>query len=263
MIGVFDSGLGGLTVVRAIRRQLPGYDIVYLGDTARTPYGSKSLDTVARYARQNAAFLLSQASRLIVVACNTASSISDVAALGDGRVPVFDVIEPAVRKALNATRTRAIGVIGTRATIASGVYERRLKALDAAVRVVSTPCPLLVPLVEEGWAGHPVTRMIVKRYLLPIKTRQIDTLILGCTHYPVLKSIIQRKIGPRVAVIDSSETVAASLKAYLSTHPQLDATLSQDGRLRICVSDETEMTATLAGKILDMPVTLERIDLPN
>ena len=262
MIGVFDSGLGGLTVVRAIRLLLPGYDVLYVGDTARAPYGNKSLDTVARYARESAAFLLAQAARLLVVACNTASSIPDVASLGGGRVPVSDVVEPTVRQALAASRSRAVGVIGTRTTVASGVYERRLKALDAAVRVVSAPCPLLVPLVEEGWGQKAVATMIIKRYLLPVRTRQIDTLILGCSHYPLLRSIIQRKIGSRVTLIDPSEAVAASLKDYLSAHPRVDAALPQDGKLRVCVSDETEMTAALAGRLLDMPVTIERISLP-
>lgn len=259
MIGVFDSGLGGLTVVRAIRRLLPSHDIVYLGDTARAPYGNKSLDTGARFAAESTAFLLNQSVRVLILACPTASSIHGLSVMGGGRVPVLDIIDPAARQAVAATKNHAIGIIGTRATVANGEYDRRLKALNPALRVVSAPCPLLVPLVEEGWAGRPVTTMIVKRYLLPIKTRQIDTLILGCTHYPVLKPIIQRKIGRRVTVIDSAETLAAALVAFLHGHPQVDAAISRAGRLRICVSDETEMTAVYGEAILGMPVSPERV----
>lgn len=261
MIGVFDAGLGGLTVVRSIRRLLPGYDIIYLADTARAPYGDKSLDTGARFATENAAFLLRQSIRFLILACPTASHIAALPVMRDSRVPVLDIIGPAVRQAVAATKNQAVGVIGTRATVASGEYERRLKALNPSLRVVSAPCPLLVPLVEEGWSGRAVTTMIVKRYLLPIRSRQIDTLILGCTHYPVLKPIIQRKIGRRVTVIDSAESLATALKTYLHSHPRVDATLSRKGRLRICVSDETEMTRVLAEKILGMPVAPERVSI--
>ena len=260
-IGLFDSGVGGLTVVHEVFDRLPGEEIVYFGDTVRASSGSKSPETAARCAAEGAAFLLSQTARLLVVSCDAAAAIPGAGTLGGGRVPVLDAIDPSVRHAIAATRSHAIGVIGTRPTIAGGAYERRLKALNPAVRVVSASCPLLVPLVEEGWASRPVTTMILKRYLLPVKTRQIDTLILGCAHYSVLKPIIQRKIGGRVTVIDSAQTLAEDLREYLQRQPHVDATLSRSGRLRVCVSDETEMTAVLTEGILGMPVSPERVSI--
>ena len=190
MIGVFDSGIGGLTVVNALMAQLPGYDIVYFGDTARTPYGSKSPATVLRYARQNTEFLLTHNARMIVMACNTASSIATNDLTTSFDVPIFEVISPAVELALTQSRRGRIGVMGTRATIKSDVYAKKIRALRPEMQVYSQACPLLVPLVEEGWLNRPETAMIVKKYLHPLKVRQIDTLILGCTHYPIIRNQI-------------------------------------------------------------------------
>ena len=257
MIGVFDSGLGGLTVARALMKTLPGYDILYFGDTARMPYGTKSLSTVAGYAAQSAELLLERGARLLVIACNTASSIDGAADIAGGRVPVFDVITPAVASAAALTRGNAVGIIGTRSTIASGVYERRLHALRPDIRVETAACPLLVPLVEEGWIDTTITTMTVKKYLHPLRTRQIDTLILGCTHYPVLKRTIQRKIGKRVQIVDSSECIADDLQRFLASRPEIDRALARNDDVRVLVSDRTDATAGLAERILGRAVLPE------
>lgn len=261
MIGIFDSGIGGLTVVRALMRELPQYDLLYFGDTARTPYGNKSADTVRRYARENTEFLLANGARLIVMACNTASSVATESVSSAFDVPVFEVISPAVAQAVRVTRKKRVGVIGTRATVASGIYERKIHATDPQVRVFSQACPLLVPLVEEGWLAKPETTMIVKKYLLPLKTRQIDTLILGCTHYPLLAPVIQRKIGRRVRIIDSSTSVASAVSAFLAARPDVDETLSRQGGARICASDVTEQFEKTARQLLQRPITLESVRL--
>ncbi len=251
MIGLFDSGIGGLTVAKAIMDMMPDYDLIYFGDTARTPYGNKSPETVVKYALQNTRFLLDKGATIIVIACNTASStaIDAITAKFKG-LPVFEVITPAVEDAIAATRNNRIGVIGTRATIASGIYEKKIKEQAPDAKVFSAACPLLVPLVEEDWIRKPETRMIVKKYLLPLKTRQVDTLILGCTHYPVLSDIIQAKIGKRVAVIDSSKSTAARLKKAIEEDPDLTARLTKNKSARFYVSDITPQFEKTAQKII-------------
>ena len=240
MIGIFDSGIGGLTVVRSLMEQLSGYDIIYFGDTARTPYGSKSPETVIRYALENTDFLMNQGAKIIVMACNTASSVAAERVSAEFDVPIFEVITPAVDMSLQTSRKFNIGVIGTRATIKSGIYEKKIKAINPDAKVYSVACPLLVPLVEEGWMQKPETVMIIKKYLHPLKVRQIDTLILGCTHYPLLKNAIQRKIGKKVSVIDSSIAVAAKIKDFLAGHIEVDNLLSRNGKFRLFVSDITD-----------------------
>jgi glutamate racemase len=261
MIGIFDSGLGGLTVVKAVMEHLPGYDLTYFGDTARTPYGSKSPETVSGYAKENTDFLIDKGARIIVVACNSASSVATDRLKADYDIPVFEVITPAVDMALAASRKHAIGIIGTRATINSGVYQKKILKRDPGASVHTAPCPLLVPLVEEGWMKKPETRMIVKKYLLPLKTRQIDTLILGCTHYPLLKDIIQVKIGRRVTVIDSSVAVAQQIKAYISTNAGMIKELPRNGTARFYVSDITEQFKKIAPAMLKRKISLERVVL--
>ncbi|MFZ5563848.1 MAG: glutamate racemase, partial [Thermodesulfobacteriota bacterium] len=182
MIGIFDSGLGGLTVARAVMDELAGYDILYFGDTARTPYGAKSAQTVIKYALENTELLLARGAKMVVMACNTASSVATEEIVSRFDIPVFEVITPAVNLAAGLSKTGVIGVIGTRATVNSGVYEKKILQQRPDARVWSQACPLLVPLVEEGWLKKPETAMIVKKYLHPLKTRQVDTLILGCTH---------------------------------------------------------------------------------
>jgi glutamate racemase len=261
MIGIFDSGIGGLTVVRAIMDALPGYDIVYFGDTARTPYGNKSGATVIEYSLQNTDFLIKQGAKLIVMACNTASSVATEAVKTNFNMPIHEVISSAVKDALHATRKSTIGVIGTRATISSGIYEKKIKEANPLAKVFSAACPLLVPLVEEGWMKKPETRMIVKKYLHPLKVRQIDTLILGCTHYPLLKSIIQHKIGKKVQIIDSSISVAEEIKKFLSVSPETEKLLSRNGNSKFFVSDITQQFKITAASVLRRPIDLTHIRL--
>lgn len=262
MIGIFDSGIGGLTVARSIRKALPDYDLLYFGDTARSPYGTKSPETILGYALEDIQFLLDRGAQIIVAACNSASSVAmDAMNTMTGRfqAPVFEVVTPAVNAALQATRTGRIGVIGTRATIQSGIYERKIREADAKVAVHSVPCPLLVPLVEEGWLKKPETNRIVKKYLHPLKVRQIDALILGCTHYPVLKETIGRKIGKRVRLIDSSAAAAAAVATYLAAHPEIDGKMGKGGAGRFIVSDRTPQFEKTARAILRSHVRLETV----
>ena len=257
MIGIFDSGVGGLTVARAVMKQIPGYDIVYFGDTAHTPYGTKSPETVISYTINNIEFLLSQGARLIIIACNTASSVVTAAVLKQFSVPIFEVITPAVDLAAQASKNLHFGVIGTRATIASGIYEKKILENQPQARVYSAACPLLVPLVEEGWLNKAETAMIVKKYLQPLKTRQIDTLILGCTHYPLLKKVIQRKIGRRVQLIDSSISVSSSVKAFLAANSKLDRQLGQNSHLTLFVSDVTDQFKKIAEMTLKTNISFK------
>ena len=220
-IGVFDSGVGGLTVLRELRSQVPDESLVYLGDTARVPYGTKSPPTVLRYAHEAASFLLNQQVKLLVVACNTASAV----ALGDlakrNQVPVVGVIEPGARRALEVTRNGRIGVVGTEGTIRSGAYERALLAKRPDVMVHAAACPLFVPLAEEGWAGHKVARLVAREYLAPLLEKGIDTLVLGCTHYPLLKQMLQEVVGPDVQLVDSAHETAKAVAAQLKGHQLL------------------------------------------
>lgn len=249
MIGIFDSGIGGLTVARALMEQLPEYDIIYFGDTARTPYGSKSPDTVVKYSIENTEFLLSKGAKIIIMACNTASSVAFETVAEKFNYPLFEVISPAVKLAVKKSEKKRIGVIGTRATVNSGAYENKIKELSPEAKVYSTPCPLLVPIVEEGWLKKPETKMIIKKYLHPLKIKQIDTLILGCTHYPLLTNIIQKKIGQKVTIVDSSFSTAEDVKAFLQNNPEVDSQMSKHGKSVFFVSDLTvqfEKTARVA-----------------
>ena len=259
MIGIFDSGIGGLTVVRAIRELLPAYEILYFGDTARTPYGTKSSQTVIEYALENTDFLLSKGAKIIVIACNTASSVATDIVAEKFNLPIFEVISPAVELAMEISSKLKIGIIGTRATINSGIYEKKINNINPAAKVYSAACPLLVPLVEEGWQKKPETVMIVKKYLHPLKVRQIDTLILGCTHYPLLKNIIQKKIGKRVKIINSSLSIAGKVKDFLEKNPEIDNQLSKKGKFRIFVSDVTEQFQKTAQATLKSNVILEHV----
>jgi glutamate racemase len=215
-IGVFDSGIGGLTVLKELTRLLPGEDTVYLGDTARVPYGSKSRETVVRYALEDAAFLLRHGVKLIVVACNTASAFALDALKKGVDIPVVGVIEPGARAAVSATRTGRVGVIGTEGTIRSNVYSSALEGMDKKVAAYARACPLFVPLVEEGWIDDPVTTLVAERYLVEMKAAGIDTIVLGCTHYPLIKGAISRVLGPGVSVIDSGEAAAGEVKRVLT-----------------------------------------------
>jgi glutamate racemase len=214
-IGVFDSGIGGLTVLHEIIETLPRENTVYLGDTARSPYGTKSVDTVLRYSFENSQFLVEKGVKAVVVACNTSTAIALERLQKELALPVVGVIEPGVRRALGSTKNKKIGVIGTEATIQSGAYTRALKAADPSVEVYSRACPLFVPLVEEGWTDNEVVEMTVKAYLASLKQSGIDTLILGCTHYPLLKKSIRKFLGGGVRLVDSAEETARQVAVML------------------------------------------------
>lgn len=215
-IGVFDSGVGGLTVVRALMERLPQENIVYFGDTARVPYGVKSVATIEHFTAQITDFLLAREVKMLIVACNTMAAVAAqvVAARAQG-VPVIDVIEAGARAAVARSGGGRIGVIGTPTTINSNAYARRIHALDGHARVHSQACPLFVPLVEEGWLDHPVTRLTAQEYLKPVLAEDIDSLVLGCTHYPLLKPLLREVVGPGVQLIDSALTTAELAAARL------------------------------------------------
>lgn len=262
MIGVFDSGVGGMTVARAIEQQCPGYPLIYFGDIARTPYGSKSPETIKKYSKNNADFLLNHGAELIVIACNSAASTALATLQNRYRQPVIDVITPAVNRATAISKHGRIGVIGTRATIKSGIYEQGIHAQRSKSNVFSQPCPLLVPLVEEGWLNKQETKMIVRRYLHPLRTKQVDTLVLGCTHYPLLKHIIAPRIGKRVQLIDSSIEVGLAVHSFLTSHTDLAKSLYHpEKESRFFVSDLTETANQLAAKIFGRPILLEKTDV--
>jgi glutamate racemase len=256
-IGVFDSGLGGLTVVRQMRRLLPHEDLVYLGDTARVPYGTKSPATVMRYAREDTQFLLRHGVKAVVVACNTASAWALAALEREFPLPIFGVILPGVRAALQQSRHRRIGVIGTPATVRSQAYSRAILARDDTARVWTRACPLLVPLVEEGWVHHPVTRQVLLEYLRPLLRHRIDTLVLGCTHYPLLKTAVRRVVGPNVALVDSARWCAAYVRERLAALDGLSRR-RRAGIFRAYVTDEVDRFGDLARRFLG-----ERIDAPE
>jgi len=253
-IGIFDSGVGGLTVLRELRRQLPHEELVYLGDTARVPYGTKSPQTVGRYAREAARFLVGQRVKLLVIACNTASAVAldDLAAVH--RLPVVGVIEPGARKALEITRTGRIGVIGTEGTIRSRAYERALRSLDPEVAVYATPCPLFVPLAEEGWAEHPVARLTAAEYLAPLLRQGIDTLVLGCTHYPLLKHTLQEVVGPHVELVDSAAETAKTVASLLAAQG-MEHHGSLPAAPRFFVTDVAERFERVGGAFLGAALT--------
>jgi glutamate racemase len=214
-IGVFDSGIGGLTVLHQIIETLPRENTIYLGDTARAPYGTKSVETVLRYSFENSQFLVDKDVKIVVVACNTSTAIALDRLQDTLTIPVVGVIEPGVRRAVKSTKNKRIGVIGTEATIQSGAYTRALKAADAKIEVYSRACPLFVPLVEEGWTDNAVVEMTVQAYLGSLKQSGIDTLILGCTHYPLLKKAIRKFIGGTVRLVDSAEETANEVEQVL------------------------------------------------
>jgi glutamate racemase len=256
-IGVFDSGVGGLTVVSALRRRLPEESILYLGDTARLPYGSKSPDTVTRYTRRNIEFLTDRGVKGVVVACNTASALA-LPNLDMHELPTWGVIEPGARKAAAVSRGR-VGVIATEATVRSDAYPKALRALRPDLEILSQACPLFVPLVEEGWHDDPVTEEVAGRYLRPLLDAGIDTLVLGCTHYPLLVPVLQRVAGPDVVLVDSAEAVAEMVAGGLadrrleSTHPAAH---------HFCVTDAGETFQRIARRILlDETVALEWVEV--
>jgi glutamate racemase len=215
-IGVFDSGLGGLTVVKELMRQLPLEDIIYYGDTARVPYGTKSKESIVRFSIENTKVLLKHNVKMVVVACNSSSSYALDTLRKNFRVPIVGVIHPGARKAVALTKNKRIGVIATSATVASNEYIRTVKSYDKGVKTFAKACPLFVPLAEEGWFHKALTVNIAKEYLAPLRAKNIDALILGCTHYPLLKASLQKAVGKKVVLVDSAKEVAGEVKALLT-----------------------------------------------
>ena len=256
-IGVFDSGLGGLTVAHAIMRQLPSESLIYFGDTARVPYGPKSPDTVRRYSREISAFLIEQGVKAIVVACNTATAHALPALREELDVPVIGVVEPGARAAVRATRTGHIGVIGTAGTIRSQAYVRAIHAENPDVRVTALACPLFVPLVEEGWTNHEATHLVAEEYLAPFVKDAIDTLVLGCTHYPLLKPLIGEIVGRTVRLIDSAEETAADAQRMLATNDL--AAGGGESEYRFIASDDPQQFLTLGRRFLGSAI--ERVEV--
>ncbi len=214
-IGMFDSGVGGLTVMRAVMAQLPNESTIYFGDTARVPYGSKSKDVIARFSMEISQFLMHEQVKMIVVACNTASAFALTTLQSRFNVPIIGVIEPGAQAALKTTKSKRVGVIGTEGTIESKAYTDAIHKLDMTIQVFGQACPLIVPLVEEGWLDKPVAREIVKEYLSPLLAQDIDTLVLGCTHYPLLKTLLVSVAGSKVQLIDSAEETARGVAKTL------------------------------------------------
>ena len=252
-VAVFDSGIGGLTVVSALRRELPAENIVYLGDTARVPYGGKSRETIERYSREIGRLLVGEGAKVVVVACNSASALALPLLRETLPVPVVGVIEPGVQAALAATRSGHVAVIGTKATIGSGAYEQALRERRADIRVTSVPCPLLVPFIEEGWLDDEVTDAVLRRYLTPLLAGDADTLVLGCTHYPLLAQSITRAAGGKMTMVDSAANCARAVRQLFEERGLL-APASRAGRLHISFTDSPDAFLGAAGRLLDLEV---------
>jgi len=252
-IGVFDSGIGGLTVAAALKRLLPSEAIFYIGDTARVPYGGKSRKTVERYSVEIGGLLLAEQAKIIVVACNTASALAVPRMKEIFNVPVQGVVAPGAEAAVRATKNGRIGVIGTRATIASGAYERAIHALDPKLKVFSDPCPLLVPFIEEGLFDDPITDQVIARYLEPLLAENIDTLVLGCTHYPLARLAIGRVAGDKVTLVDSAENCALAVKALLESQT-LASPGDRLGKLDVALTDSTEGFLRTAERALELEI---------
>jgi len=252
-IGVFDSGIGGLTVTRALLQHLPHENILYFGDTARVPYGVKSADTIAQYANQITDFLLERRVKLLIVACNTMAAVAADAIRRRSPVPVLDVIEVGAQVAAHSTRNRRVGVIGTLTTVGSGAYDTAIRSHDPAITIHSQACPLFVPLVEEGWLEHPVTLLTAQEYLAPVLAQDIDTLVLGCTHYPLLRPLLAGVAGETVQLVDSAETTALRAHELLT---QLDL-LNPGSTLPVhqfYVTDVPQRFRTVGERFLGQPL---------
>lgn len=260
-IGVFDSGVGGLTVLRALRARFPDESMVYLGDTARVPYGTKSAEVVTRYSLRNAAFLTEQDVKLLVVACNTASSVALPALRATLGIPVVGVIEPGARAAARVSRSGNVGVVGTPGTIASGAYQRALAAERPGIRIHVQACPLFVPLAEEGWVQGDVPRLVARAYLAPMRQAGIDTLVLGCTHYPLLRGVLAEELGPGVTLVDSADATADEV-GDLFARGVVGRAPPGRGTLRVVVTDLPDRIPELSARFLGERVErAEHVDI--
>lgn len=239
MIGIFDSGVGGLTVVKEVLKRLPGYQIIYFGDTARIPYGSRSEQFILHYSEKIARWLLKKGAKIIIIACNTSSAwAADALKKEFKEAPIFEVITPAAKDALAKTRNKKIGVIGTRGTIKSSAYSKKLLSLDPEAKVFLKACPLFVPLVEEGWIKEKITEEIAKKYLAALKKKNIDVLILGCTHYPLLGRTIKKIVGPGVKIVSSAENVAKEVRELLRSNPGMEKQIKKGKNHQFFFSDK-------------------------
>lgn len=265
-IGVFDSGIGGLSVVKRISAYLPCENIIYFGDTARVPYGTKSNQTIIEYAKQDAKFLMKKNVKLIIVACNTVSSVAIDILRKTYKIPVIGMIEPGAAMAIQVTKNKKIGVIGTNSTINNKAYSKELLRLDPTLEVYEKACPLFVPLAEEGWTDHKATELIAKEYLSELKQTGIDTLILGCTHYPLLANVIQKVMGKKVTLIDSGQAATKIVDNYL-TGRGLKTPINQEAKHEYYVSDLPEKFKVVAerflGKTIDNMYKVELEDLTS
>ena len=260
-IGVFDSGIGGLTVVKALIHELPAESIIYFGDTARVPYGTKSKSTIVKFSLENIEFLLKYGVKCIVIACNTASSWALPTLRKYFKVPIVGVIRPGAVAAVRQTKTKRVGVIGTSATIRSRAYEAAIHRLDPTIKVFSQDCPLFVPLVEEGWLTGPIATAVAQRYLGIIKEQDIDTMILGCTHYPLLSPTIREVVGESVALVDSAEQTAVEVRAVLTAAGAL-AEPNGHPRYRFFVTDEPTHFNRVGNRFLDQVTgSVERVSM--
>lgn len=253
-IGIFDSGIGGLTVVKEIIKELPNEDIIYFGDTARLPYGNKSPQTVIKFSLENAKFLLQFGVKCIIVACNTSSSVALSTLRRKLKVPVLGVITPAVKKAVQISLGRRIGIIGTRATVASSSYQREIKRIGPQFKSFVQACPLFVPLAEEGWMRDEVTLKVARRYLAPLLKKDIDTLILGCTHYPLLKEIIRKVVGEKVEFVDSAKEAARQAKRILIKRRLCTNHKSSSAKCKFYVSDEPAVFRKVGRRFLEKTI---------
>ena len=222
MIGLFDSGLGGLTVVKEVWQQLPGYQILYLGDTARLPYGTKQAELIQHWSEENIRWLFDHGAEVVIIACHTASAWAFDLVKTQFRQPIFNVITPGIKEALRQTQSGRIGVIATPGTIKSQIYQRRIKELKQSVELHLQSCPLLVPIIEENWIEHPGAREITTEYLKPLIKAKVDVLVLGCTHYPLIRALIQEIVGPAVTIVDPAQATIRELKNFLTENTTLE-----------------------------------------
>lgn len=270
IIGVFDSGLGGLTIFKYFLSELPGYNYIYLGDNARLPYGAKSPETIYNYTREAVEFLFKSGCNLIIIACNTASAQA-LHRLQQEYLPkhypnrrILGVIRPLVEAITNNPKNKNVGVIGTKATIASNAYKIELQKLNPNLKVEQQSAPLLVPLIEEGWFKKPETKMILKKYLRPLKTKQIDALILGCTHYPFLYQEVKKFMGRKISVPHPGEIIAHSLKKYLARHDELNLQAETSPSRHYFTTDDPIFFKDLAEKFLEQKITkLEKANIAD
>lgn len=261
-VGIFDSGIGGLTVVKEVMKIIPNEDIIYFGDTARVPYGNKSPETVTKFAFQDTRFLISEGVKAIAIACNTASSVALEALQEKYNIPIIGVISPGAHAAVNVTKTGRIGLIGTEGTIGSRAYERAIKKMLPEAEIFGYPCPLFVPIVEEGWANSKVAYMVAEEYLAPLKKAEIDTLIMGCTHYPLLKKVVGDIMGDKVTLINPAEETAMSLKSILEENNLENG--REISHYKYYVSDNADKFSKVGGNFLNSEMSnIEKIDIES